>query len=105
MIVPSDPTSVILPMVVATNLPFDDFVQHVRAPIERLFHCHSWCNGDWCWSRELEDREQKMMEHVLLRHDAKLHDDGGSSNEDSSVNVDDGDNNGENDAIFDSSRC
>ena len=86
----------------STNLPFDNFVQRARAPIEHVFNCHLWCD-DAGWNREIDDKEQKMTEHVLRSHDVKLEDNDGSSNEDGSVNVDGGDNNGENDAIFDSS--
>ena len=44
------------------------------------------------------------MEHVLRRHDPRLEGDGSSRNKYSSVNVDGGDKNEENDTIFDSSR-
>ena len=43
------------------NLPFDEFVNNARAPVEHLFDCHEWCNKEWCWAKELDENQHKVI--------------------------------------------
>ena len=43
------------------NLPLDEFVRRARAPIEHLFDCHKWCDKEWCWAKELDDAQHKVI--------------------------------------------
>jgi len=43
------------------NLPLDEFVRRARAPIEHLFDCHEWCDKEWCWAKELDDAQHKVI--------------------------------------------
>ena len=43
------------------HLPLDQFHQKMRAPLEHLFNNHEWCDGDWCWEKELDSRTFDMI--------------------------------------------
>ena len=47
------------------HLPLIEFVSKAKAPIEHLFGCHTWCDSDWCWAKELDDATYKLMENSL----------------------------------------
>ena len=43
------------------HLPLDKFVRRARAPIEHLSECHEWCDKEWCWAKELDDAQHKII--------------------------------------------
>ena len=68
------------------HLPLDEFVRRARAPIEHLFDCHEWCDKEWCWAKELDDAQhkvvisnmQKNVEEDLPTFSSSSSEDGGS---------------------------
>ena len=54
------------------NAPLEDFVKLARAPIEHLFNNHEWCDPEWCWSKSLSEKQEKMMAHVRESHKQNL---------------------------------
>ena len=52
--------------------PLQDFVKQARAPIEHLSNAYEWCNPEWCWSKSLDDQQEKMMNHVQQYHESNI---------------------------------
>ena len=52
--------------------PLEDLVKRARAPIEHLFNVHKWCDPEWCWSKSLDDQQEKMMNHVRQYHESNM---------------------------------
>ena len=48
-------------------IPIDEFVKKAKAPVEYLFNCHTWCDKEWCWAKDLDDAEHKIMTDQLKR--------------------------------------
>ena len=67
----------------------DEFVRRARAPIEHLFDCHEWCDKEWCWAKELDDAQhkvvisnmQKNVEEDLPTFSSSSSEDGGSESD------------------------
>ena len=47
--------------------PLLDFVANAKAPIEHLFNDHTWCNPSWCWSKEVQENEDKITSVLLAK--------------------------------------
>ena len=54
------------------HLPFNDYVTRARAPSEHLFNYNSWYDGALFWSKQLEDKELQLMDHVRRAREKKL---------------------------------
>ena len=48
------------------HLPLEEFYRKARAPVEHLFNCHKWCDGSWCWAKELSD---KAFNDIMAKRD------------------------------------
>ena len=46
-------------------LPIDEFCSKAKAPIEHLFNCHTWCDAEWCWAKQLDDAAHTMMTNAM----------------------------------------
>ena len=40
---------------------FNKFVANVLAPIEHLFNEHSYCDAEWCWSKEMDEKVHEIL--------------------------------------------
>ena len=40
-------------------------MQQGQSPIEHLFNCHTWCDAEWCWAKQLDDATHKMMTNTM----------------------------------------
>ena len=45
-----------------------DFVKNAKAPIEHLFNDHTWCDSSWCWSKDMEEKEECILSVSLHKH-------------------------------------
>ena len=37
------------------DLPNDQFVRKLKAPVEHMFNCHDFCDPEWCWAKQPDD--------------------------------------------------
>ena len=40
---------------------FNKFVANALAPIEHLFNEHSYCDAEWCWSKEMDEKVHEIL--------------------------------------------
>ena len=40
---------------------FKKFVANALAPIEHLFNEHTYCDAEWCWSKEMDDKVHELL--------------------------------------------
>ena len=38
--------------------PLDVMVRNARAPVENMFNCHEWCDGEWCFAKSITEESQ-----------------------------------------------
>jgi hypothetical protein len=55
------------------NLPIDQFMEKAKAPVEHLFDCHEWCDVEWCWAKQLSEKELELTTY----HTKQMHKDNG----------------------------
>ena len=53
-------------------ISLDEFCSKAKAPIEHLFNCHTWCDAEWCWAKELDEATHKMMMTVMVNKVSNL---------------------------------
>ena len=56
------------------HLPLEEFCLKARAPVEHLFNCHEWCDGSWCWAKELSDKAFDEIMSKKEKDDVQLND-------------------------------
>ena len=54
-------------------LHIEEFSLKAKAPIEHLFNCHTWCDAEWCWAKELDDATHKIMTNVMQNNVCKYY--------------------------------
>ena len=42
------------------HLPIDEFMVKEKALVEHLFNCHEWCDAEWCWAKQLDEKEVEL---------------------------------------------
>ena len=58
------------------HLPIDEFMAKSKAPVEHLFNCHEWCDAEWCWAKQLDEKQVELTNrnmkemHDVLNYDS-----------------------------------
>ena len=52
--------------------PLSEFVANAKAPIEHLFNDHTWCDSSWCWSKQLIESKELIINSIRNKHAARL---------------------------------
>jgi hypothetical protein len=40
---------------------FKKFVANALAPIKHLFNEHTYCDVEWCWSKEMDEKVHELL--------------------------------------------
>ena len=97
------------------HLPPEKFAAKAMAPIEHLFDCHEWCDPEWCYAKEIENRvdtlltSKKSMCIPCPTTDNDAASNGGENNDNTddaeSEAADDVNSNDDDDSAFNSDAC
>lgn len=54
------------------TLPLDELVLRARALIELLLDYHEWYNAEWCYAKELDNKQHKVILMNMRQQEEEL---------------------------------
>ena len=45
-------------------------MRKAKAPVEHMFNSHEWCDLEWCWAKQLDDKQLELTTaHMKRKYD------------------------------------